>query len=417
MDDDPVFRDPKQFDPDPENDFRIRKSSPCIDMGDNNVPDLPPEDLDGTERIYHGVVDIGVYEFECLVDDDCHDADVCTFDECVGGFCQDPPAPNIYGDVDHNGTVNIFDIFRVLDGFSGDFSLCSFESVDIAPCQGDCDDPRDGIIDGDGDCVVNVSDLFAVLDGWVGIDPCCTVGVCCFEDDTCQELTGQDCILVGGRFQRQETDCASFGCDVGACCFADDTCEDLSGWDCAEAGGAYQGEQSKCDWFDCSTRGAGGEGGGSMGQSSSGGGAIQISLLTKENARSAEGVYDVEVFASDFVDLRGYEVAVEVVGGETGILDLEDLYIGIDRKEFVFAGQESYHAVDMANGRMVCALPEGGVSSKDALYLGTFVLRAGPESRGTFQVIPRTGDGTILLDSSGRRLEIVDTTEAAISVK
>ena len=121
--------------------------------------------------------------------------------------------------------------------------------------------------------------------------------------------------------------------------------------------------------------------------------------------------------AADFSGLRGYQIGLDSVGGEVGSLEVVDLYIDKTPKDHVFASQESYHAVDIAKGRMMCAVLEGGLSSREAVYLGTFVFRATAQSRGTFQVIPRTGDGTILLDSSGRRLEIVNTTEAAISLE
>jgi predicted outer membrane repeat protein len=52
---------------------RLRHMSPCIDAGDNSAHNLPDLDLDGYSRIADGnldgtaVVDIGAYEFQCLV--------------------------------------------------------------------------------------------------------------------------------------------------------------------------------------------------------------------------------------------------------------------------------------------------------------------------------------------------------------
>jgi len=59
---------------DPDNgDFRLKDESPCIDVGDNSVPNLPGTDLDGQPRVADGncdgeaIVDMGAYEFvkEC----------------------------------------------------------------------------------------------------------------------------------------------------------------------------------------------------------------------------------------------------------------------------------------------------------------------------------------------------------------
>ncbi len=86
----------------------------------------------------------------------CDDADICTTDLCLAGFCSNTV---FYGDVDHNLTVNLFDLFCVLDGFSGIFTTCSFADNDIEPCG--------------GNGTLNLFDLFAVLDVFSGIDPCC----------------------------------------------------------------------------------------------------------------------------------------------------------------------------------------------------------------------------------------------------
>jgi hypothetical protein len=50
-------------------DYHLILDSPCIDVGDNNTPNLPPTDLDGYPRIIDGdcneieIVDMGAYEF------------------------------------------------------------------------------------------------------------------------------------------------------------------------------------------------------------------------------------------------------------------------------------------------------------------------------------------------------------------
>ena len=296
---------------------------------------------------------------------DCFDVSPCTCDQCDGaGGCL--YVWRNYGDVSCDGAIGISDILCILDGFSGDFSVCTFQDDDLEPCP--------------GNGAINVSDLYAVLNAFGGADPCCT-GACCLDTQTCVDDYGME--------------------------------------QCVTNEGVFQGGETECLTVDCSTRGAGGEGGESplMDPPTSGGGTVEITLLAKESTRSGETVYEVEVFASDFVDLRGYQVAVDITGGETGTLDLEDVYIDLERKDHVFGGLASYDAVDVGNGRMMCVLSEGGVSSIDPLYLGTFVLRAAPETSGTFQVIPRAGDGTILLDSAGRRLEIVNAAEAAVLVK
>ncbi|NOS99282.1 MAG: hypothetical protein HOP29_01490 [Phycisphaerales bacterium] len=60
----------------------------------------------------------------------------------------------LFGDVNHDMTVDIFDILCLLDGFAGVFADCAFADVDLAPCRGD------GSID--------IFDILAVLDAFAG---------------------------------------------------------------------------------------------------------------------------------------------------------------------------------------------------------------------------------------------------------
>ncbi len=66
--------------------------------------------------------------------------------------------PNSYGDVDGNGTVNLVDLFCVLDGFVDDFSTCTLEQMDLEPCG--------------GNGTINLGDLFALLNAMAGQFDC-----------------------------------------------------------------------------------------------------------------------------------------------------------------------------------------------------------------------------------------------------
>ncbi|MCK4782327.1 MAG: right-handed parallel beta-helix repeat-containing protein [Desulfobacteraceae bacterium] len=48
-------------------DYHLTASSPCINSGDNDAPDLPATDKDGNPRIFGGTVDMGAYEFQPIV--------------------------------------------------------------------------------------------------------------------------------------------------------------------------------------------------------------------------------------------------------------------------------------------------------------------------------------------------------------
>ncbi|MCF7978991.1 MAG: right-handed parallel beta-helix repeat-containing protein, partial [Chromatiaceae bacterium] len=54
-----------------DGDFRLGDASPMIDAGYPNTPDLPEKDLYGKPRVIGGIVDIGAYEWQGFVLDEC----------------------------------------------------------------------------------------------------------------------------------------------------------------------------------------------------------------------------------------------------------------------------------------------------------------------------------------------------------
>ena len=118
---------------------------------------------------------------------------MCTHDTCVDKVCS--IVPRIYGDIDGDGAVGIFDIFCVLNGFGGDLS-CGFCNIDIEPCE--------------GNGTVGIFDLFGVLNAFGGIDPCCggsSEGACCIGWDCVDGMTQVECTDAGGVFMGGGTTC------------------------------------------------------------------------------------------------------------------------------------------------------------------------------------------------------------------
>ena len=162
----------------------------------------------------------------------------------------------------------------------------------------------------------------------------------------------------------------------------------------------------------CSGQPLGGPGGASGGSSSAG--TAELTLEVREVTGPGFVTYEVDIYASDFVDLRAYEVALDVNGG--GGLEVQRVFDDTMRPDYVFAGLESYSGLETAGGRIVTVSMDGGVASVGAVYLGTFVLRATEDAHGTFEVLPRTEDGTILLDSLGQRVTVLNEPEAKVSL-
>jgi hypothetical protein len=73
-------------------------------------------------------------------------------------------------------------------------------------------------------------------------------GACCFQDLDCQFLGQVDCESGGGFFQGNGTECAEITCNpFGACCLPDGECEISFAQDCSDLGGTYQGDGTACE--------------------------------------------------------------------------------------------------------------------------------------------------------------------------
>ena len=100
----------------------------------------------------------------CTENDDCDDADVCTYDECVANACTH--TDRMYGDANGDGVSNVFDILCQLDVVAGTEPLpdgCDPVNADIEPCE-----PNG---------TVNVFDMLEVLAAIAGANTCnCPAG-------------------------------------------------------------------------------------------------------------------------------------------------------------------------------------------------------------------------------------------------
>ncbi|HEX6885740.1 MAG TPA: hypothetical protein VF530_20370, partial [Planctomycetota bacterium] len=93
---------------------------------------------------------------------------------------------------------------------------------------------------------------------WTGVDEDCepppATGACCLTDFTCVEVTADECEMLGGIYQGDDTACATSSCGPpaeGACCLADGTCVEATAADCATMGGSYQGDGTMCATTTC----------------------------------------------------------------------------------------------------------------------------------------------------------------------
>lgn len=123
----------------------------------------------------------------------------------------------------------------------------------------------------------------------------------------------------------------------------------------------------------------------------------------------------VEVFIKNYVDLRGYEVAVELFGLNEESATLVDAFIDTEKADYVFRDVQPFNAIDLrGSGRLAGALMEGGVDGDAAAYLGTFVYQIPKEAGNHLRAKMAANDRTQLRGSSAQPIEFkLDDSKAA----
>ena len=127
----------------------------------------------------------------------------------------------------------------------------------------------------------------------------------------------------------------------------------------------------------------------------------EFSLVPSAELVAPEQLVDVEVYV-DCVDYLGtYEVSLTVTGGQTGALELEDLFIDTDREDYVFGAASIVSAVSLPGCKLGAMLQDGGVVVDEPAYLGTFTYRASADAGGVFSVTVREHPHSFLEEPNG----------------
>jgi hypothetical protein len=108
-------------------------------------------------------------------------------------------------------------------------------------------------------------------------------------------------------------------------------------------------------------------------------------VATPSRARPGELV-DVDIFMDDpLLDLRGYQLHVDVSGGQSGRLDLVDITVH-DRKDAAFSGSATWQAFNVSTQQMVAGMDGAGIKTRPSAYLATFVFQVSGDAAGSFAV-------------------------------
>lgn len=226
----------------------------------------------------------------------------------------------LWGDANNNGSVNIFDIVCVLDGFQATFTQCTLYGDDLM-----------GTVP---NRAINIFDIVAVLDAFSGLpypdaDPC--------------------------ALPRDGNVAASLP-------------------------------------------------------------VAQLRLRPSRTRVAAGGTVSIDVYLDNAVELRGYQLAVEVSSTVPGSARLIDTVADATRKGFVFANEPHYATKDLNRGRIAAATLTQEFRTSSPAYLATFVFQVSPQGSGMLEFTLRGGEESMLLVDAVTAMEISKPSGIVIEV-
>jgi len=148
-------------------------------------------------------------------------------------------------------------------------------------------------------------------------------------------------------------------------------------------------------------------------------GTPRVFLSPEISSVGASESIEIQVFLEDVVDLRLYEIVLEVTGGSSGSLDLTNLTIEQARPDFVFAGLSPLVCLpDPNNLRITCSpLSDDCVTvAGTPAYLGTYTFTASPVAHGVFNVNLVNEPTSFLLDCNGAEISPITLTHGLVGV-
>ena len=146
-------------------------------------------------------------------------------------------------------------------------------------------------------------------------------------------------------------------------------------------------------------------------------GKVQLTLTPSTRRAKPGQPVSVDVFLEGTSDVRLYQLTIEVNGGGSGQLELQDVTINSSRSDYVFAEQSPVSIPDTRQRRVVSALWEGGVSTAgEPRYLATFRFVPSRDAKGAFRLQLSAEPATMLRDSQRRLIEVERASGTVITV-
>jgi hypothetical protein len=140
----------------------------------------------------------------------------------------------------------------------------------------------------------------------------------------------------------------------------------------------------------------------------------EVSIVPRTSAANEGEIVSFDVFVTNAQDLRTYQIALDVVGQEGGLIRVPG-QIDATRPDFIFGADQNVNAVDDTTGRLGGVRFDGGVTVDRPVYLGTFNYEVPAGASGQFVARVRLGDDSFLADTNNKTMPF-NSTGAAVTV-
>lgn len=129
-------------------------------------------------------------------------------------------------------------------------------------------------------------------------------------------------------------------------------------------------------------------------------------ILTAKPAQTSVapgGEVKVDVLLSEATSVSGYQLKLNIAGGEQGTMALKGIVVDQERADFLFKGQRVINTTAPATGEIVVVRYEGTSDTPvgKQSYLATFTLTASPDAKGTFKVSVNNSEESTLITGHG----------------
>lgn len=112
-----------------------------------------------------------------------------------------------------------------------------------------------------------------------------------------------------------------------------------------------------------------------------------VSMVPSDDLIPQGDLIEVQVFLDEATELAGWQVQLEVTGGDAGSLQLENLLVDDTRSDYAFFGLSSIEADAPLTGELGAGLLSPSWTTVTApVYLGTFQFRASVDATGVFNI-------------------------------